>query len=234
MDVTKIKAIVTDIEGTTSSISFVKEVLFPYAYEKLPDFVKSNIMEQKIITLLQDVRDLQKTPQATTDECIHVLLKWIEGDKKITPLKTLQGMIWKRGFEEGSFKGHLYADAYETLKKWHQLQIPLYIYSSGSIAAQKLYFGYSDFGDLTPWFVDYFDTTIGSKVESESYLKIASKLKLLAPNILFLSDNLHELDAARKTGMKTIWLNRDGSKELSTHVEAKDFYAKECYGFDQL
>jgi enolase-phosphatase E1 len=203
-----IKAIVTDIEGTTSSISFVKDVLFPYARAKLPEFVHQNDDEPCIKQLIADTCNEAKI-DFDTEAAIAQLIEWIDQDKKITPLKALQGLIWKAGYDMDDFKGHLYPDAIANLKAWHNQGIALYVYSSGSVLAQKLLFGHTDDGDLTPLFSSFFDTNIGGKKEPDSYRKIAEEIALPTNNILFLSDIKEELDAAKSAGFKAIWLTRD-------------------------
>lgn len=204
-----IKAIVTDIEGTTSSLSFVKDVLFPYARQKLPDFVKQHKEETAVASLLNDVVQIVGEP-LSIEATIVQFLQWIDDDQKITPLKSLQGLIWQYGYEQGDFKGHIYQDAVEQLKTWHEQGILLYVYSSGSVYAQKLLFAHTEFGDLTPLFSDYFDTHMGAKKESVSYQRIAEKIALPTEQLLFLSDIKEELDAAKQTGFNTIQLLRDG------------------------
>lgn len=207
-----IKAIVTDIEGTTSSLSFVKDVLFPYARAHLAGFVRDHADEAEVKALLDDVR-AEAGADLDTGQVIGQLIRWIDEDKKITPLKSLQGLIWEAGYRQGDFTGHVYRDAAENLKQWHADGIALYVYSSGSVYAQKLLFGHSDFGDLTPLFSGYFDTHIGGKRERAAYEKIAVQLGLPAANILFLSDIKEELDAARAAGFNTIWLTRDSTPD---------------------
>ncbi|MGJ0489848.1 acireductone synthase [Methylobacter sp.] len=202
-----IKAIVTDIEGTTSSLSFVKDVLFPYARAHLAEFVRSHADDADVKALLNDSR-VEVGADLDTGQLIEQFIRWIDEDRKITPLKSLQGLIWEAGYRQGDFTGHVYRDAAENLKKWHAGGMALYVYSSGSVYAQKLLFGHSDFGDLTPLFSGYFDTHIGGKREQAAYEKIAAQLGLPAGNVLFLSDIKEELDAARGAGFKTIWLTR--------------------------
>lgn len=202
-----IKAIVTDIEGTTSSLSFVKDVLFPYARAHLAEFVRSHADDADVKALLNDSR-AEAGADLDTGQLIEQFIRWIDEDRKITPLKSLQGLIWEAGYRQGDFTGHVYRDAAENLKKWHAGGMALYVYSSGSVYAQKLLFGHSDFGDLTPLFSGYFDTHIGGKREQAAYEKIAAQLGLPAGNVLFLSDIKEELDAARGAGFKTIWLTR--------------------------
>lgn len=211
-----IKLILTDIEGTTSSISFVKDVLFPYAAEHLPAYVRTHTDDLR--SLLADTAALSTTdghPVACddTEALIQVLLDWIAADKKATPLKTLQGLIWQAGYESGAYRAHMYPDATAALRHWHACGLPLYVYSSGSVAAQKLFFAHSEDGDLLPLFSGHFDTAIGGKREAESYRRIAAELQsqhgIKAAEILFLSDIKEELDAARAAGLQTAWLVRD-------------------------
>lgn len=210
-----IKAILTDIEGTTSSLSFVKDVLFPYARERMGDFVRRRQHEPAVREQLQQVQAAVGQP-LSSDEIIAQLLQWIDEDKKLTPLKMLQGMIWEDGYRRGDFTGHVYEDAARKLKEWHGRGVRLYVFSSGSVQAQRLLFSHSDYGDLTPLFDGYFDTRIGAKREADAYFKIAAEIDAAPSQILFLSDIKEELDAARAAGYKTAWLVRDG--ELTPHA----------------
>lgn len=203
----EIKAIVTDIEGTTSALSFVKDVLFPYAYQHLPDYVLD--YEEELENLLNAVREEEKNADLSIEEVIEVLLRYINEDCKVTPLKTLQGMIWQTGYESGEIVGHIYDDAYAGLKRWKEQGIDLYVYSSGSIPAQKLLFSHTKEGDLTPMFSGYFDTTTGGKKETESYEKIAAEIGVPVTDILFLSDSTEEIAAAADAGMNVITLDRE-------------------------
>jgi len=218
-----IKAIVTDIEGTTSSLSFVHDVLFPYAREHMAEFVRCHAEAPAVVSHLNDVQ-LEAGADLSLDGIIELLLDWIAQDKKITPLKALQGMVWEAGFKDGDFTGHVYDDAVEYLNKWHAQGIRLYVFSSGSVKAQQLLFGFSDAGDLTPLFSGYFDTRIGNKRETGAYKAIASEIGLPAADILFLSDIKEELDAAKATGMQTVWLVRDSEPDATAaHHQVKDF-----------
>ncbi|MDZ4814213.1 MAG: acireductone synthase [Pseudomonadota bacterium] len=208
--------ILTDIEGTTSRIDFVHQVLFPYARARIANFVHAHRDQADVATALAAVRTELNAPEATLDAQIEALLRWIDEDRKVTPLKSLQGMIWAQGYAAGDFTAHVYADAYDALRRWHKDAHPLYVYSSGSIAAQKLFFRYSVFGDLTPLFREYFDTTIGGKREAGSYRLIAQRVQRPAGEILFLSDIEAELDAARDSGMQTIQLLRVDAPPAST------------------
>jgi enolase-phosphatase E1 len=153
-----------------------------------------------------------------------VLEKWIAEDKKATPLKALQGMIWRQGYESGELKGHVYADTPEYLRRWHDRGLKLYVYSSGSVEAQKLIFAHTAHGDLTPLFSGYFDTRVGAKREVQSYRTILRDTVLSGPDMLFLSDVGEELDAARAAGMKTCQLLRDDKARPATaHPQAHNF-----------
>ena len=201
-----IGAVLTDIEGTTGSISFVKDVLFPYARRELPAFVRNHAGEPGVRRWLDAVS--AELGGADDEAVIDALLAWIDADRKHTALKALQGMIWQAGYGNADFRAHIYADAADALRRWHAAGTPLYVYSSGSVPAQKLYFGNSDAGDLSPLFAGWFDTEVGGKREQASYSRIAERIGRAAGEILFLSDIVEELDAARAAGMQTILLDR--------------------------
>lgn len=217
-----IKAILTDIEGTTSAVSFVFDVLFPYAAKHLPDFVRQHAGRADVAEQLAAVRRDSNEADADVERVIEILLGWIAEDRKATPLKALQGMVWEQGYQAGQLKGHVYPDAVEALKRWHQDDFKLFVYSSGSIQAQKLIFGCSEAGDLSPLFSGYFDTTSGPKREAHSYERITQAIGLEAAQIVFLSDIVEELDAARAAGMATCGLAREGG-ELAGHVTVDSF-----------
>ncbi len=220
-----IRAIVTDIEGTTSSLSFVKDILFPYAREHIADYVREHQQEPLVREQLEEVRQVTNQPDLSVEKIIAQLIQWIDEDQKITPLKAIQGLVWEQGYREGDYQGHLYQDAVEQLRLWHERDIALYVYSSGSVRAQKLLFSHTPWGDLTPLFQGYFDTTIGAKIDSASYQRITSMLGLSPELILFLSDVKMELDAAKQAGWQTRWLVRDGQIDSrATHQQVKDFY----------
>jgi enolase-phosphatase E1 len=219
-----IRAIVTDIEGTTTDIEFVTKTLFPYARAHLPSYVQNYKNHEVVAKILDDVRAEISQSDADLDVVIAALTSWIDADQKLKPLKDIQGLIWRSAYENAAFKGHVYQDAYDTLRAWHAAGISLYVYSSGSVAAQKLIFGYSDFGDMTSLFSGYFDTGIGGKKEASSYAAIAKEIKLPGDKILFLSDILDELNAAREAGLMTIGLNRKGAlTEAYGHELVQDF-----------
>ena len=202
------RIILTDIEGTTSSISFVKNVLFPYARAALPGFVAAHGQEPAVRRWLDAVAT--EIAASTCDDAVIVetLQGWIDADRKHTALKALQGMIWEAGYRNGDYTAHLYPEVADVLRRWHAAGLPLYVYSSGSVAAQKLFFGFSDAGDLGGLFAGYFDTEIGGKREADSYRRITAALGVAPTQILFLSDVVQELDAAREAGLDTVLLDR--------------------------
>ncbi|MDD5268190.1 MAG: acireductone synthase [Methylococcales bacterium] len=219
----KIKAIVTDIEGTTSSLSFVKDVLFPYSRANLADYVRLHAEEPPVKIVLEETCKAAGA-ELDTEQSITQLIQWLDEDKKVTPLKSLQGLIWEAGYQKGDFKGHVYPDAAASLKAWKAKGLDLYVYSSGSVHAQKLLFAHTEYGDLTPHFSGYFDTHIGGKKEQESYIKIAKQLGIPAGQLLFLSDIKEELDAAKAAGFQTLWLVRDSTPDpQAEHRQVSSF-----------
>lgn len=206
MNLPQPSVILTDIEGTTSSIAFVKDVLFPYARAALPGFVESRRHEPEIRRWLEAVS--LEIGDNNDEAAIQQLLAWIDEDRKHTALKALQGLLWKEGYAMGEYKAHVYADAAQMLRQWKAEGHELYVYSSGSVPAQKLFFEHSDAGDLTTVFSGYFDTEIGGKREVASYRHIASDIGVAPSHIVFLSDVVEELDAAREAGMRTALLDR--------------------------
>lgn len=219
-----IRAILTDIEGTTSAVSFVFDVLFPYAREHLPDFLRKHAGEPAVAAQIDAVRSESNEPDADLERVVAILLEWIAADRKATSLKALQGMVWAEGYRAGQIKGHVYPDAVAALQAWKQQGYALYVYSSGSIQAQKLIFGCAEAGDLTPLFSGYFDTGSGHKREADSYSRIAAAIGLPPADMLFLSDVVQELDAAHQAGMRTCGLAREGG-DLPGHQVVDSFAA---------
>jgi enolase-phosphatase E1 len=221
----KPKYILTDIEGTTTSISFVADVLFPYFLEHI-DEVKASINEPAVRAQIEATKKTvaeEENKVIDDTEAIQYLEHWCRSDRKHPALKALQGMIWEKGYKNGHLKGHIYPEVPAMLKTWKEKGLKIGIYSSGSVPAQKLLFGFSEAGNLTPIFSDYFDTVVGHKRELQSYRNITLALGLSAADILFLSDIEQELDAAREAGMQTIKLLRPGTDPNSTHKIASDF-----------
>ncbi|MFC0228887.1 acireductone synthase [Serratia aquatilis] len=218
-----IRAIVTDIEGTTSDIRFVHQVLFPYARERLGEFIRNHFDEAEVAAPLAALREEIAQPDADNEQLIATLYRFMDEDCKSTALKALQGIIWRSGYLNGDFKGHLYAEVAEQLAIWQQQGLKLYVYSSGSVEAQKLLFGYSDAGDLQPLFSGYFDTHVGAKRETASYQNIARAIGIPPAELLFLSDIHQELDAAQAAGWHTCQLIRDAADPQSRHPQVNRF-----------
>ena len=182
--------------------------MFPCARDRLAQFITNHQHEAEVLAQLAATLTLAQADGDLRTDATAILLDWIAQDRKATPLKALQGMIWEEGFAAGALVSDVFPDAIEQLRAWHTTGIPLYVYSSGSIQAQKLYFGHTAAGDLTPLFSDYFDTSSGAKVESDSYRRIAKQIQQAPEQTLFLSDLVRELDAAADAGLQTVQIVR--------------------------
>lgn len=224
-DAAKIRAILLDIEGATTPIDFVFKTLFPYAAANTAPFLERRSGDTEIKKIIEDLRrhhaadsanNAELAPWLETtarDNCASAAnyVRWlISHDSKITPLKTLQGKIWEEGYLCGELKGEVYPDVAPALARWRSRGLRIAIFSSGSVLAQRLLFKHSTAGDLSPHLEAYFDTTTGPKREPASYRKIASALQLAPEQILFVSDVIPELDAARAAGMATLQSMRPG------------------------
>lgn len=229
-----IKAVLLDIEGTTTPIDFVHKILFPYAKERISKFVETHFSElQKEIDQLIEERSLDETYTAPVDPTepgsISAYLEHlIDTDRKSTPLKSIQGMIWKEGYESGDLRSLIYDDVPPAFERWTNNGIKIAIFSSGSVLAQQLLFRYTDHGDLTGFISNYFDINIGPKREPSSYQKIAGELGYKSGDIIFVSDIVEELDAAKTAGMQTALSIRPNN------AEAKRFDHKAIDSFDEL
>lgn len=220
------KYILMDVEGTTTSLSFVKDVLFPYSLERAESFIHSQMEEESIKTILAETKKTafeENQTNITTEDAINLLIEWIKTDRKHHALKKLQGMIWKVGYQSGELKGHVYPDVPQALTAWTEKGLKLGIYSSGSVEAQKALFGYSVCGDLNHFFSNNFDTNIGQKRDVKSYFNISSELKIDPKEILFLSDITEELDAAKMAGFATIQLVRLEDMPYKDHKQVRNF-----------
>lgn len=211
-----VRAVLTDIEGTTTPLSFVADVLFPFAKERLEDACAS-----KDPRFVEAVRQLRHEHEAERGSGASIpdfgtgapyARHLMELDRKSTGLKTLQGLIWEDGYRTGELKGDVFPDVPEALKTWKEKGIRVRIFSSGSVLAQKLLFGHTAWGDLLPYFEGYHDTTTGPKREARAYAAIAEAIGLPPGEILFLSDVVEELNAAREAGMQTGLFLRPGNK----------------------
>lgn len=209
-----VRGILLDIEGTTTPIAFVHEVLFSYARDHAEEFLLTNIKLDEVrkdISLLYEEHALDVVndnhPPELTDEIdsLAAYIEWlIAYDRKSTGLKSLQGKIWRQGYLDGTLKSQVFADVAPALMRWHEAGLNVSIFSSGSVLAQQLLFAHTEAGDLTEFIDNYFDTNSGKKGEADSYRRIAAELNLEPREIVFISDVVGELDAAEAAGMQTL------------------------------
>jgi enolase-phosphatase E1 len=211
-------AIITDIEGTTTPIAFVRDTLFPYARARL----EAAIARADAQAIVAEIAGM-----VPGRPVLETLRGWMDADAKLTPLKALQGLIWDTGYADGSLKGALYPDVAPSLRRWLKSGLRLHVYSSGSVAAQRLLFRHSVDGDLTGLFAGFFDTHVGGKREPESYDRLCIGINVPPAEVLFLSDVEAELDAAATAGLRTCQLARaeDGTVASDRHAVAVDFPA---------
>jgi enolase-phosphatase E1 len=223
MTLSRPAAVILDIEGTTTPIQFVHDVLFPYARARMAEFFTLHAREPWMsVTLATLAHEAQADAGAGAPQVdLHdpssappYLLWQMDRDRKATTLKAIQGQIWDVGYAEGALKGPVWPDVVDLLDALAAAQIPAYIYSSGSVAAQKLIFGHSDQGDLRDRIAGYFDTTTGPKKEAASYLAIAQAIHQAPPSCLFATDNPDEARAASTAGMQVMVMNRPGNAPL--------------------
>lgn len=211
-------AVITDIEGTTTPIAFVRDALFPYARARL----ESAIARPEAAAIVAEIARM-----APGRPVLDTLRHWMDEDAKVTPLKALQGQIWGAGYADGTIQGALYPDVAPALRRWAKAGLRLHVYSSGSVAAQRLLFAHSVAGDITGLFAGFFDTNIGPKREMQSYDRLCIGINVPPAEVLFLSDIEDELDAAASAGLRTCQLVRvqDGTAPTPRHVTAGDFAA---------
>ena len=228
-----VRGILLDIEGTTTPIAFVHDVLFTYARDHVREFLLANADNEEVradIALLgdehaDDVNNDRNPPPLVVD-----YVEWLIGiDRKSTGLKSLQGKIWRQGYRDGTLKSQVFVDVAPAFERWHQRGLSINIFSSGSVLAQKLLFAHTEAGDLTRFIDDYFDTNVGKKGEAESYRRIAGKMKLPARGILFVSDVIDELNAAHDAGMQVLLSIRPGN---APQVNVKQY--PEVHSFDSI
>jgi enolase-phosphatase E1 len=215
-----LEAVILDIEGTTTPIAFVYQTLFPFARAHLRRYLRdrgSTPQASRAIELLR--REQSAEPDAPSSVSTAEYVEWLmDRDRKSTGLKELQGLIWQDGYDRGELTGEVFPDVGPALERWRAQNVGVGIFSSGSVLAQQLLFRHSSAGDLTPDLRWYFDTTTGPKAEPDSYVKIASAVGAPAANVLFVSDVVDELDAARRAGMQTALSMRPGNQPVpDTH-----------------
>ena len=239
-----IRAILLDIEGTTTPIAFVHEVLFSYARARIKDYLIQHSGSEE---LLADLKELQSEhaadlkaglepppiPEGTAHlevDSMVAYINWLmDRDRKSTGLKSLQGKIWKQGYLDGILKAAIFPDVGPALGRWRSSDVQVSIFSSGSSLAQRLLFAHTDAGDLTSFISNYFDTTVGSKTEAESYRQIAAALSLPTTKVLFISDVVKELDAASEAGMQALLCVRPGN-----HPQTSPAPYRTIESFDEL
>lgn len=202
-----VEAALLDIEGTISPLAYVRDVLFPFAAARLGAFVRRHGGEADVAALLDEARRL-----AGGADPVAALEGWQRADVKAPPLKALQGLIWAEGYAQGAFSIPIYPDALEAMRRWRGEGLPLYVYSSGSLRAQELFFQHSAAGDLRPLFAGRFDATVGAKTDAASYARLADRIGAAPAAILFCSDNPAELVAAEAAGLKIAHVVKDGAR----------------------
>jgi enolase-phosphatase E1 len=226
LDPTQVRALLLDIEGTTTPVDFVVKVLFPYARTHVKEFLQNHLTDNEIrmdIARLREehAEDIRRSqdPPPWCDESIAAVVAYIhwlmDRDRKSTGLKSLQGKIWEQGYSNGKLRGQVYTDVPVAFERWRKQGRAIAIFSSGSVLAQRLLFANSTAGDLTPFINAYFDTTTGPKIDSDSYLRIAAGLERASGEVLFVSDITAELDAAQHAGMQTALCVRSAESPIA-------------------
>ncbi|MFI6250890.1 acireductone synthase [Streptomyces sp. NPDC051016] len=223
-----VDAVVLDIEGTTSATGFVVDVLYPYSRSRFGALLSERSGDPDVARAVAQVRELTGDPEADATAVEKTLNAWLDEDRKATPLKTLQGLIWAEGFARGDLVSHFYDDVVPALRAWHAAGARLYVYSSGSVAAQRAWFSATPRGDLLPLLSGLYDTeNAGPKQEAESYRRIAESAGIAPDRLLFLSDRPGELDAARAAGWHAVGIRRPGEpyyeQGVGDHAQAGTF-----------
>ncbi len=209
------RGILLDVEGTTSSISYVYDVLFPFAREHVREFTRQRQDDDDVRAAWALIEEEAGRPLADVDALVTEVHRLMDADAKTTGLKQLQGLVWRQGYESGELTSHVFPDVRPALERWRERGVPVRIYSSGSVEAQRLFFGHTEQGDLLAYLDGHHDTRTGPKGEPSSYRAIAGDWGLEPADVLFVSDVLAELDAARTAGMKTALCVRPGNREVT-------------------
>jgi enolase-phosphatase E1 len=235
-----VSVVLLDIEGTTTPIDFVYSVLFPYARAHVKSFIAEHLSDEQTLADIAGFRDehaedvrqkfepppLRDQSEKALIESITAYVHWLmDQDRKSTPLKSLQGRIWEAGYRSGELQSQVFDDVPRALRRWREQQKEICIYSSGSVLAQKLLFAHTEAGDLTLFIRDYFDTNVGAKRDAASYQRIAQSLACVPSDIVFISDVVAELDAARSAEFQTLLCERPGnhSQPVSSHNAIRAF-----------
>lgn len=214
-----LRTVVLDIEGTTSSTGFVHDTLYPYSRERFARYLAEHRDRPDVVVAVEAVRALAGEPDADDARVVWWLHHWLDGDEKVTPLKSFQGWIWAEGFAAGDLTSHFYPDVIPVLQRWHASGLEIDIFSSGSVDAQRAWFGHAPGGSLLGLIAHHFDTdNLGPKRVASSYHEIARRIGRDPAEIVFLSDLVAELDAAREAGWHTIGVRRPGDQYFEQGV----------------
>ena len=217
------KAVILDIEGTTTDINFVHKVLFPYSREHMEAFLSENQQTPSIKIIIDSIKKEFLEDTSSLEEVLGLIKNWIDTDQKIPQLKQLQGILWEEGYKKNIYQGHIYADVVPCIENWRKQGMKIFIYSSGSVKAQKLLFQHTTEGDITDLFDGYYDTGVGHKKEVQSYKNIIEDIDIPGSEVIFLSDIEDELNAAEQAGLNTYHVNRDGLYSDSKHPIIDNF-----------
>jgi enolase-phosphatase E1 len=229
---TSIRGVLLDIEGTTTPIAFVHDVLFSYARTHVRDYLAKHLDDAQVrgdIRLLREECEGENFPDNDVDALAAHVNQLIDLDRKSTGLKSLQGKIWEEGYMDGSLRAQVFPDVAPALARWRVDGLTVSIFSSGSVLAQQLLFAHTETGDLTPFINHYFDTGVGKKGEPESYRRIAEAIELQPGAILFVSDVVNELVAAHEAGMNTVLSLRPGNQPQHSAAAYQQIHS-----FDEL
>lgn len=216
-----LRAVLIDIEGVLLPMAFMTETLIPLAAQRLGSYIVEHAEDEEVEEALEETGRLMGGYDLEPSQAESLLLRWMKQGRKATPLKIIQGLVWREAYDKGALGCALYPDVAECLEAWAAAGLRLFVYSSNSQAAQKLLLGPASSQDVTGAFEGFFDTTLGQKIEPGSYRDICERLGLPAEAILLLSENEEELDAARDAGLATIRIARDGAVE-SRHAVSPD------------
>ena len=233
------KAILLDIEGTTSSVSFVYDVMFPYVRNELERFLDEHWEHVDLQLACEQIAQdaghagleawCGPNSMDQRENIRYEVIRLMDGDVKATGLKQLQGLIWRDAFESGGMQAHVYPEVPTCLRAWRDAGLDLRVYSSGSIQAQRLFFAHTEVGDLLPLFTGHYDTTVGAKKEAVSYERITHDWGMPPDDILFISDVLAELAAAKSAGLHTALSIRPGNADITAEHSHPTLYS-----FDEL
>ncbi|MDR3374621.1 MAG: acireductone synthase [Ancalomicrobiaceae bacterium] len=212
------RAILLDIEGTIGPASFITHDLVDYARDRFDEFIATNRQSPAVRQILSET-----VKRSGRQDAVAMLKDWLVRDEKVQPLKELQSLIWQHGYADGTLQGRLFADAQSAIEIWHAERLPIYVYSSFSVKAQRLFFGHTEAGDLRHWFAGHFDTSIGAKVVARSYEKIAGEIRLRPQDVVYFADTSAELAAAVRAGVQVVQVAKETKSANSRYPVIDDF-----------